>query len=536
MVPDGRKATKPNQLENDSYDPPLVLTHAFRFSSFSSFSVFCFAYMVEGASGFGTPVALGAPILVNSGHPAFESVVVLLAFNTFATVWGAVGTPIWFGLGNLGLTEDELLEVSQKAGVALAVGAFVLMPWVLSVLAPVHVIKANLPFIYFSLITVVGPSVAMSSFSYEFPSLIGGIIGCAGTALLISKKVGLKEFTPEPVAEPASEEEDEEGNKPKPAAPSGEEDDADDVDPAKDNEDDKNTDPATAADVTDKNNILAAQQAADDAHLGPRKTAAEGYYQEMLARTFPIWAVVVLLIVTRIEEIGLKEQLKKTEPSFSIYFGSYGTFSVSASLVLSLTNILSYPNLNWSYQLLYVPCLIPFILVSVLTMIVYRKDMKSSPLDIAKTAARRLKNPAYALMGALVLVQMLIRSGTAAPAFILGTILADWFEQAFVIICPLLGCLGAFFSGSTTVSNLTFASIQRIAAESIGVSTTTMLALQAVGGSCGNGVCLNNIIAGCAIVGLDTGCEGKILRQTYKFVFANTTIATIVMLAFYFRF
>ena len=39
--------------------------------------------MVEGASGFGTPAALGAPMLVNVGHPPMESVVVLLVFNTF---------------------------------------------------------------------------------------------------------------------------------------------------------------------------------------------------------------------------------------------------------------------------------------------------------------------------------------------------------------------------------------------------------------------------------------------------------------------
>jgi len=56
--------------------------------------LFNFAYMIEGASGFGTPVALGAPMLVSTGHPALESVVLLLVFNTFATVWGA-GT-FWF--------------------------------------------------------------------------------------------------------------------------------------------------------------------------------------------------------------------------------------------------------------------------------------------------------------------------------------------------------------------------------------------------------------------------------------------------------
>lgn len=52
--------------------------------------LFAFAYLVEGASGFGTPVALGAPMLVSTGHPALEAVVIMLLFNTFATVWGTL--------------------------------------------------------------------------------------------------------------------------------------------------------------------------------------------------------------------------------------------------------------------------------------------------------------------------------------------------------------------------------------------------------------------------------------------------------------
>jgi lactate permease len=86
------------------------------------------------------------------------------------------------------------------------------------------------------------------------------------------------------------------------------------------------------------------------------------------------------------------------------------------------------------------------------------------------------------------------------------------------------------------VSHLLFGDIQKIAAESIGTSYTTMLALQLVGGSAGIGICLNNVIAVCAVVGLDDVGEGQILKRTFKFVFASTTIATIVMLAFYFRF
>jgi lactate permease len=53
--------------------------------------LFAFAYMVEGASGFGTPAALGAPMLASLGYPKFESVVVLLTMNTFATIFGAAG-------------------------------------------------------------------------------------------------------------------------------------------------------------------------------------------------------------------------------------------------------------------------------------------------------------------------------------------------------------------------------------------------------------------------------------------------------------
>jgi lactate permease len=102
-------------------------------------------------------------------------------------------------------------------------------------------------------------------------------------------------------------------------------------------------------------------------------------------------------------------------------------------------------------------------------------------------------------------------------------------RKRYFIISPLLGALGSFFSGSTTVSNLTFGKIQTIAAEKL-----ALLALQAVGGSAGNGICLNNSIAAGAVVGLTAaGCEGKTLLRTCKIVFAETTIATIVMLAFF---
>jgi lactate permease len=509
--------------------------------------IFAFAYLVEGASGFGTPAALSAPMLVRRHYPAVESVVVVLIFNTFATVWGAVGTPLWFGFQSLedgisSATFDELLlTISSKAAVALAASALVLMPLILTILVPWQHVLSNILFVYLSLLSTIGPSVALAHINYEFPSLIGGIVGCLLSAILVKYKVGMTHV------DHSVAEEQEISFTPNPEAAEDTGNDGVEV-TGTDNGGPKGTETESASPENgeglhcEKTKKLIQRQlsrreetASFHDSLGPRKTYQEGYLTDVFLRTFPLWGVVLLLIATRVEQIGIKEHLISTEKYFSIHFGTLGTFRLSTSVVFEFRDIMTYPNLNWNYELFYVPFILPFILISLLTMLLFRKDMTSRPRDIAFVVLDRLKNPAIALFGALVLVQLMIQMEEVAPAFILGTVLSDWFQEAFVVISPLLGALGSFFSGSTTVSNLTFGSIQRIAAESIGTSSTTMLALQAVGGSAGNGICLNNIISACAVVGLNIG-EGQLLLRTYKYVFATTTISTAIMLAFFFRF
>eukprot|EP00934_Nitzschia_sp_Nitz4_P008696 Nitzschia sp. Nitz4//scaffold30_size153850//15442//17548//NITZ4_002759-RA/size153850-augustus-gene-0.66-mRNA-1//-1//CDS//3329547205//8686//frame0 len=492
--------------------------------------IFCFAYMIEGASGFGTPVALSAPMLVSSGHSKLKSVVTLLVMNTFATVWGAVGTPIWFGFGGL-IDEDDYVTVAYKAGICLAISAFLLLPVLLCIICPVDMVKQNILFVYLSLTTCVGPSLGLAFANYEFPSLIGGMIGCAGTATLITYRVGLASaegFVPDGDNEEG--EDTEEPHKDEPALEAAEPQ-PDDIETSAETPADAEAEECSPQEPTKKSS----EDADVEAVLGPRKEGGAEYAKEFIMRTSPIWLVVVLLILTRVSQIGIKEQLTRKEPNFAIFLGTFGTFRLSASLVFQMNHILSYPGLNWKFELLYLPFMMPFVLVSLVIMFLYRHSSRRSPLQIFQTVAGRLRNPAIALFGALVLVQLLLKLDTSAPAYILGTVLSDWFKQGFIVITPLLGALGSFFSGSTTVSNLTFGTIQKLAAESIGVSTTSMLALQAVGGSAGNGICLNNIIAACAVVGLNIG-EGAILKQTFKFVFGITTISTIVMVAFFARF
>jgi L-lactate permease len=523
--------------------------------------IFCFAYMVEGASGFGTPVALGAPMLVSLGHDAFKSVVTLLLMNTFATVWGAVGTPIWFGLGALELSQDEFQEISKKAGIALAISAYMLLPFIFSIMLPMEIIKANWKYFLLGLTSCIGPSLGLSFVTYEFPALIGGLVGCVLNAVIIYYKIGVAPYEPpgdvehlkDPlelgsVSENAAEPQERFVSMPVITIPQEEEEEHD-VEEAQHQTVPKDDAVEEENEVIETNGeekmdakmnmqaseLIASQMEFVQSQLGPRKAVGEGYVKEVAFRTFPLWGTVLLLIVTRVEQIGLKSILQDTEPNLKIYLGTWGTFRISASLVLELRNVLDYPNLRWKYELLYVPFLIPFVLISLVTMWIYRKEMRGSPGSIARLVASRLYNPALALCGALVLVQLMITGDQTAPATIIGSILSDAFKEGFIAIAGLLGVLGSFFSGSTTVSNLTFGDIQRIAAESIGTSVTTMLALQVTGASAGNGVCLNNIISACAVVGLSVP-EGQIVMQTYRYVFSIVVIATIVMLAFFFRF
>jgi lactate permease len=76
-----------------------------------------------------------------------------------------------------------------------------------------------------------------------------------------------------------------------------------------------------------------------------------------------------------------------------------------------------------------------------------------------------------------------------------------------------LGALGSFFSGSATVSNLTFSGIQDSIAQGVGLDRELVLSLQSVGASMGNMVCINNIIAVCSILGVYNQ-EGFIIKRT----------------------
>ena len=84
-------------------------------------------------------------------------------------------------------------------------------------------------------------------------------------------------------------------------------------------------------------------------------------------------------------------------------------------------------------------------------------------------------------------------------------------------------------SGSNTVSNMLFASLQYEIAVSQGtLSPIVILALQNVGGAAGNMICVNNVVAVCATTGV-SGCEGRIIRVNLVPCLAYCLVTILVL-------
>jgi len=93
-----------------------------------------------------------------------------------------------------------------------------------------------------------------------------------------------------------------------------------------------------------------------------------------------------------------------------------------------------------------------------------------------------------------------------------------------------VGGLGAFITGSNTVSDLLFAEFQWGVASQLDLPRQIIVAAQAVGGGMGNMICIHNIVAVCAVVGL-SGMEGQILKRTvWPFLLYGAVVGIVASL------
>jgi lactate permease len=117
---------------------------------------FCFGCLLEGISGFGTPVAITTALLILVGLPPLEALTVTLIFNTAPVAFGALGTPITV-LAQV--TDLPAVKLGAMVGRQLPFIAVLLPFYVMGIYAGLRSIRALWP-----LLLVAGGSFAVSQF------------------------------------------------------------------------------------------------------------------------------------------------------------------------------------------------------------------------------------------------------------------------------------------------------------------------------------------------------------------------------------
>ncbi|WP_261858812.1 L-lactate permease [Photobacterium sanguinicancri] len=448
-----------------------------------------FAFMIEGASGFGTPAAIAAPILVGLGFNPLKVAMLALVMNSVPVSFGAVGTPTWFGFSNLGLDDATLLETGKITALIHFVAAFIIPPMALRFIVSWSEIRKNYLFVLISTLSCTVPYFLLAQWNYEFPALVGGAIGLIASVLVARFGLGLA-TEQQTVTKTAM---------------AGE--------------------AATLGENVAMNMASSTQNSVKSGSSKKDQPVESVSSVQIFKAMTPTILLIVILIVTRIKQFGIKSLLTDGTELFTVSFGPLGDFSLSKALIIKLSHILG-TDVTWAYKTLYVPALIPFLLVVLISIPLFKLQGSIVKQMFSETASR-IKMPFIALVGALIMVKLMMTGGENSPIMTTGQAFSDLMGTSWQYVAAYLGALGAFFSGSATVSNLTFGAIQQTIAMNVGLPQTTILALQSVGGAMGNMVCINNIIAVSTILGI-ANKEGYIIKRTVIPMIAYGIVAAIM--------
>lgn len=440
---------------------------------------FLFVSFIEAAAGFGTPAALAAPLMISLGFPPVAAVVVALVCDSAAVAFGAIGTPVQQAIACLGGTDMLDAEYIQQMSLWTALPHAVVMIF-LPFMANVIMCK------FFSKEKSIKPAIQALPFClfagvcFAVPYVLVNIfVGYefpslfgALIALIITVVAAKYNFlTPKTVWHFGDESQWDESWK------------------------------ATHP-------------------LSPPKQSNIS----LIKAWIPYVIIALLLVATRIPALGIKGLLN--DPS-SIF-------------VIKSSNLFGVENTAFTLKWAYVPGTV-FIVVALFT--VWLHKMKREDVASAWRASfKQVSGAAIALVFGLAMVQILRYSGSNDVAatgemksmiFYMAEALSKVGERLYVIISPIIGVLGAFISGSNTVAVTLFANLQEQAANNLGLNTAIIVAANTIGGSIGNMICVNNVVAACATAGT-SGREGRIIRiNAIPAAIYTVVVILVLFVAFY---
>lgn len=442
---------------------------------------FVFGAFIEGAAGFGTPAALAAPLLIGLGFPPLAAAMTALILNSVPVCYGAVGTPtsaaftaVKSSVENPDLFKAVLTKwTAIPHAIVCPIIIFIAMAMMCKFFGKEKSIKPALkaiPFIIFTAVIFDIPFLILASFlGPEFPSLIGALI-----ALPVTMMAAKKGFLV----------------------------------------------PKDEWDFPEK--TAWQQEWLSTTAVQEDESTKVKTNLSMFMAWLPYVIIGAILVVTRIPQIGLK-----------------GILTGTPALSFAIKNLLGIQNLNWKFNWAYNPGIIPFVLVALLTIVLH--GMKGDQVKAAwKDTLSMVSGAAIALFFGIAMVQIfkytnfntlnesiiqpaiaagedwtkLAQKDLAMPSmlYVMAKGLADLAGQAYIVVSPFIGVLGSFISGSNTVSNVLFTSLQFEAASQVGLPIVLIVVLQNLGGAIGNMTCINNIVSACATCGT-VGREGLLVKK-----------------------
>ena len=425
-----------------------------------------FGSFIEGAAGFGTPAAVAVPLLVALGFPALGAVMAGMIIQSTPVSFGAVGTPILVGVST-GLSADPaVVAFASEAGYP-DWSRFLIM--IGTKVAVLHTVTGALvPLFVLALLTrffgrnrsfreglQVWPFALFASFAMMLPYLLVAWLLGPEFPSMFGGLAGL----------------------------------------------------AVVGAAAKRGFLMPSREEYwefDDRRRWPaewsgtvRVGGSGGARTDLgaLRSWSPYLLVGVLLVVTRLRELPFLGWVNSWTITLPDLFGTDITASVRP---------------------LYLPGTI-FVLVCCVTFFLHSMEWPRFRSAWSKSA-RTMLTASAALVFTVPMVQVFIHSGGGESGFEkMPIVLADGVAavagSAWPFFSPLIGGLGAFVAGSNTVSNMMFSLFQFGVGERIGVDPTWVVALQVVGGAAGNMICVHNVVAASAVVGL-VGREGLVLRKT----------------------
>lgn len=421
---------------------------------------FLFGSFIEGAAGFGTPAAVAAPILVAAGFPAAAAVMVSLIIQSTPVSFGAVGTPILIGV-QAGLSgQSEVTNYLNAHQINFpeylhAIGGKVaIIHGITGTLIPLILVLMMCRFFgrkrsWTNGLSIL-PFALFSGLCFTIPYILTGIFLGPEFPTLVGSLIGLSLVIP----------------------------------------------------LARKGFLLPEDSWDFPARkFWPSEWEGQKREQKLSGRTpltipmawFPYILVALLLLTTR-----LWPALK----------------GILSSITLDWNQIFKTP-ISTSFQPFYLPGFL-FLVVAFLTIPLHNIS-KNQTKRAFEQSARMMIGPTIALAFAVSMVKVFINSGVPGGLDKMPIVLASGAAAVVGKFWPgfaaVIGAMGAFIAGSNTFSNMMFSLFQFATALKTGAIPGVIVALQAVGGAAGNMICVHNVVAASAVVGL-LGKEGSLIRKT----------------------